>query len=90
MNPSNLLGPWLALLLTAISGVAQTAGGEWQLTNSPISKWLYDNGNFSRDGRRLAFNRGVPTFDAEGRHDKGAGVQDFPDADGDGVAEGLQ
>ena len=33
-----------ALLLTAPGG-AQTIGGEWQLTNSPISKLLDNNDN---------------------------------------------
>ena len=53
---------------------------------------------WSRDGSRLAFNRRVPTYDASGNLVKDAGGQDFrqiflvdfPDADGDGVAEGLQ
>lgn len=53
---------------------------------------------WSRDGKRLAFNRRVPTFDIQGNLVKDAGGQDFrqiflvdfPDADGDGVAEGIQ
>lgn len=53
---------------------------------------------WSRDGRRLAFNRRVPTLDGAGNLVKDAGgndfrqifLVDFPDADGDGIAEGVQ
>ncbi|MBI2687262.1 MAG: DUF3748 domain-containing protein [Acidobacteria bacterium] len=53
---------------------------------------------WSRDGRRLAFNRRVPTYDADGKLVKDFGgndfrqifLVDFPDTDGDGIAEGLQ
>ncbi|HEU0121933.1 MAG TPA: DUF3748 domain-containing protein [Bryobacteraceae bacterium] len=46
----------LALLLTGAPGAAQTEGGEWQLTASPISKLLDNNDNFSRDGRFLVYD----------------------------------
>jgi hypothetical protein len=46
----------------------------------------------------LAFNRRVPTFDAEGKRVKDTGgkdfqqifLVDFPDANGDGIADGVQ
>lgn len=50
------LAAGLALLLIGSSGIAQTDGGEWQLTASPISKLLDNNDNFSRDGRFLVYD----------------------------------
>ncbi|MFN0100560.1 MAG: DUF3748 domain-containing protein [Bryobacteraceae bacterium] len=54
LRPSLATG--LALILICIPGGAQTEGGEWQLTNSPISKLLDNNDNFSRDGRFLIYD----------------------------------
>lgn len=50
------LAAGLALMMAAIPGGAQTEGGEWQLTSSPISKLLDNNDNFSRDGRFLVYD----------------------------------
>jgi len=50
---------WVVTLIVGlipIMAVAQTAGPEWQLTFSPISKLLDNNDNFSRDGRFLVYD----------------------------------
>jgi hypothetical protein len=100
----------LTLLMTGEPGMARTEAGEWQLkpgTQFGKMQWLTwrcagvsaaEALVWSRDGRRLAFNRRVPTFDSEGKLVKDAGgidfrqifLLDFPDADGDAIAEGLQ
>lgn len=53
---------------------------------------------WSRDGRRLAFNRRVPTYDSTGKLVKDAGGSDFrqiflvnfPDANGNGIADPIE
>jgi hypothetical protein len=46
----------VALLLSSGYTRAQSDGGEWQLTFSPINKALDNNDNFSRDGRFLVYD----------------------------------
>ncbi|MSV27486.1 MAG: hypothetical protein EXQ52_01895 [Bryobacterales bacterium] len=53
---------------------------------------------WSRDGSRLAFNRRVPTYDAKGNLVKDAGgndfrqifLADFPDSNGNGIADPIE
>jgi len=71
------------------------------------SVWLTEHGVgvtaaealvWSRDGKMLAFNRRVPTYDATGRLVKDAGGNDFrqiflvefPDANGNGIADSVE
>lgn len=48
----------IGLFVCALGGFlgAQSDGGEWQVTFSPISKLLDNNDNFSRDGRFLVYD----------------------------------
>lgn len=52
----SMLGAVAGLLSTGVSRAAEEAGGEWQLTYSPISKLLDNNDNFSKDSRFLVFD----------------------------------
>jgi hypothetical protein len=53
---------------------------------------------WSRDGQRLAYNRRMPTYDSSGKLVKDAGNSDFrqiflvnfPDADGNGIADPIE
>ncbi|MSV27487.1 MAG: DUF3748 domain-containing protein [Bryobacterales bacterium] len=50
------LGKTAGVALLILSGFEEGGAAEWQLTDSPISKLLDNNDNFSRDGRFLIYD----------------------------------